>query len=246
MFDDEEARRRRELEAARQEEAKLREKLDKLKQKTRSAKSRLNSTTKHETWHAHRLAHLDRLAGYTGEMASARIFVRSLSFGDYFNALRPFAENMNTSNVLEIEFAAVQHNLDAWHVEGEKIVLDRERKAVEADRAKWEEYQSKHPDMRWRERPMTRRQYFLVLRTADHLGVEAPRTNLTRGEAFDWLDQHGANLRLRRNPEPSSAPPAGPSSRDIASVEGRTELVDRGAGEQSVDRRHDGPSGGLL
>jgi hypothetical protein len=198
MYDREEERRRRELESAKAKEAKLREELAALRNETRSAKNRLASATRHETWHVHRLAHLDRLAGYDGDMASARIYVRSLSFSDYMAVLRPYAEINPSATNLDIEVAAVIANRTNWHNKGEAIVLERERVAAEADRASWEAWQATHEDASgWRDKPMSRRQYFLVSRTADYLGVDTPG-RMSRGEAFDWLVQHGGNLRLAR------------------------------------------------
>ena len=199
MFNKEEDKRRRELLAAQAKEAKLREKLDALRRKTLSAKARLNSSTKHENWHAHRLAHLDRLAGYTGEMASARIYVRSLPFDDYHAALSPFAKSMTKSSILDIEFAAVQHHHEDWQQMGEELVLERERKAAEADLAGWEKFQRENPDSNWRANAMSRRQYFLIMRTSEQLGIEMPAGRMTRGQAHDWLQAHGANLRLNRD-----------------------------------------------
>ena len=199
MYDKDEERRRRELEALKAKEAKLRAELASLNKDKQSAKSRLLSTTRHENWHVRRLAALDMLMGYVGEMASARIYVRSLPLDDYVAALRPFAVLMPGADNLSIEIAAVKANHDEWHRLGEEIVLERERKAAAADRASWEEWRAKNPEQNeWRGKPMTRRQYFLVSRTADHLGIRMP-SQMTRGESCDWLESHGGNLRLARD-----------------------------------------------
>ena len=119
MYDKDEERRRRELEALKAKEAKLRAELASLNKDKQSAKSRLLSTTRHENWHVRRLAALDMLMGYVGEMASARIYVRSLPLDDYVAALRPFAVLMPGADNLSIEIAAVKANHDEWHRLGE-------------------------------------------------------------------------------------------------------------------------------
>ena len=210
MYDKDEERRRRELEALKAKETKLREELASLNKEKQTAKSRLLSTTRHENWHFRRLASLDMLMGYVGEMASARIFVRSLSLDDYVAALRPYAVLMPGADNLSIEVAAVKANHDEWHRLGEEIVLERERQAAEAERASWEDWRAKNPEQNeWRGKPMTRRQYFLISRTADHLGIRMPG-QMTRGEACDWLESHGGNLRLNRDGE--EGPEATPES----------------------------------
>ena len=206
MYDKDEEHRRRELEALKAKEAKLRDELAALNKKTRSAKSRLVSATKHENWHARRLAALDMAHGYTGEMASARIYVRSLQFAAYVKALEPHALVMRGADILSIEVAAVRAKHDEWHRRGEEIVLERERQAADADRTSWEEWQKKNPDsIDWRDKPMTRRQYFLVSRTAEHIGIRMPG-QMSRGQASDWLARHGANLRLVRQHGPDVIP----------------------------------------
>lgn len=201
MFDKFEESSRRKIGELAAAEAKLRAQMHELTKERRSVKARLASTTKHENWHAHRLAHLDRLAGYSGEMASARIYIRSLPLTEYISALTPFAEQMPNADNLAIEVAAVKANHDDWHNRGEEIVLARARVAAEADHAGWEEWQSKNPTAQhWRDKPMTKGQFFLVSRTADLLSIIAP-AKMTRGEAHDWLSAHGGNLRLAREKE---------------------------------------------
>jgi hypothetical protein len=203
MYDKDEVRRARQLRVAEARVAKARDELAHQQREARAAKSRLVSTTKHENWHARRLSHLDRLAGYDGEMASARIYVRSLSWRDYVEALRPYAEIMPNSNNLEIEIAAVRDNFASWHERGETIVLDREVAAAASDRESWERWQREHPGSDdWRKKTMSRRQWFLISRTVDILEIEMPG-RLTRGEAAEWLNQHGANLRLHPMPDKS-------------------------------------------
>ena len=110
-YDREEMRRRREYEEALAAQKKLEEKLASLKRAARTAKGRLlSSTTKSETWHRMSLAWLDREAGYNGEMASARVYLRGLPFQDYVQALAPFAEGMPGASNLAIEVAAVAAN----------------------------------------------------------------------------------------------------------------------------------------
>lgn len=226
MYEKDEERRRRELEALKAKEARLREELAAINKEARSARSKLLSTTKHENWHVRRLAALDMLMGYDGEMASARIYVRGLPFEDYVAALRPHAVAMPAADNLSIEIAAVRANHDEWHLLGEEIVLERERKAAEVERANWEEWRAKNPGTNdWRGKPMTRRQYFLISRTVDHLGIRMPAA-MTRGAACDWIDEHGGNLRLARD---GAAAPGGLSDHHFDEDQGDLD-IDTGAG----------------
>ena len=229
MFEKIEESARRKIGELAAAEAELRAKLAEITKEARSTKTRLASTTKHENWHVRRLAHLDRLKGYDGEMASARIYVRSLPWPDYLAALMPYAEVMPDADNLAIEVAAVKDNLGQWDRLGDEIVLERERVTADADYAGWEAWQKKNPSQQqWRTKLMTSRQFFLVSRTADQLSIIAP-PKMNRGEAHDWLSSHGANLRLARGrgEGPGTQHSESPSLKDIDFVEPPAS-VDRG------------------
>lgn len=195
-YDREAARRRRDYEKALAAKAQLEEKLAKLSRATRNAKSRLLATTKSEQWHRMTLGWLDREAGYTGEMAPARVWLRHQSIHDYIELLAPHAATMPDATNLDIEVAAVRANLDDWSARGEALLLDRAKAAYAEDLAGFARWQREHPgEDGWRRKPATRAQGFLVSRTAATLGIDAP-LRMTRGDAFDWLERHGGNLRL--------------------------------------------------
>jgi hypothetical protein len=66
-------------------------------------------------------------------------------------------------------------------------------------------------DGAWRKRPATGRQRYLIdriLRAQEALGepVESPLP-CSRGEAHDWIRQHGGNPRFWNPPAPPEAPP---------------------------------------
>ena len=120
-YDKEEARRRRALEKAEAARAALEARLAEAKREARSAKARLLATTKSENWHRQALAWLDRDAGYTGEMASARVYLRNLPIVDYVAALAPFAEAMPQATNIAIEVAAVTANVVDWTEKGDEL-----------------------------------------------------------------------------------------------------------------------------
>lgn len=213
-YDREAARRRRDYEKALAAKAQLEEKLAKLSRATRNAKSRLLATTKSEQWHRMALGWLDREAGYTGEMASARVWVRHQTIHDYIELLAPHAATMPDATNLAIEVAAVRANLDDWSAKGEALLLNRAKAAYAEDLAGFARWQREHPgEDGWRRKPATRAQGFLVSRTATTLGIDAP-LRLTRGDAFDWLERHGGNLRLGS----SAMPPGDVASADVIDV----------------------------
>ena len=197
MFDKDEVSRRRKLADAKAREAKLREELAAIQKAKRSARSGIDQITRHENWHARTLAAADRRAGYTGEMASARLYLRSLPVDKYSAILAQYAMGSSDADNLSVEVAAVRANFDQWHRKGEAIILDRERRAYAAECARWADREASQPTQSWRAKPMTRGQYFLIARTAEFLNVAEPTGKITRGAAHDWLKTHDANLRLR-------------------------------------------------
>ena len=202
-YDREERRRRRDFDEAMAQQKKLEAKLAELKRSARTAKSRLlSSTTKSETWHRMTLGWLDRDAGYDGEMASARVWLRSLPIDAYVRTLAPFAGTMPDATNLEIEVATVKANLADWTARGDALILDRARRAYAADTASFAQWQRDHPDHEdWRKKAPTRSQGFLISRIAAALSVETPM-RMNRGEAHDWIAGHGGNPRLAPQPDP--------------------------------------------
>ncbi len=195
-YDRHEGRRRRELEKALAAKKKLEARFAELTRKARTAKSRLLATTRHESWHRHALAWLDRDAGYDGEMASARVWLRSLPIHDYIAALAPYAEAMPDASNIQVEVAAVRANQADWTKSGDALLLDRARRDYVTELGSFRAWQRDNPDKKdWRTRPPTRTQLFLISRNAVRLGIDEP-FNLDRGGAHDWIEAHGGNLRL--------------------------------------------------
>jgi len=217
-YDREESRRRREYDDALAQQKKLEEKLAALKRAARSAKSRLlSSTTKSETWHRMTLGWLDREAGYTGEMASARIYLRSLPVHDYVHAIAPFAEAMPMATNLQIEVAAVKANLVDWTAHGDAQLLQRAKRDYAAECASFAAWQQDHPEHEaWRRKPATRSQGFLIARMAAALDVK-PLGKMNRGEAQEWIASHGGNPRLAPEPDSVRNPPT-PAPAPIATA----------------------------
>jgi len=61
------------------------------------------------------------------------------------------------------------------------------------------------PKAAWRCRPPTRRQSFLASEMARAIGIEPP-TLANRGDAFDWINEHGGNPRFWSLPPAPALP----------------------------------------
>ena len=195
-YDAIEARRRREYETALAAKRKVEERLAEINRKARNAKTRLLSTTRSEQWHRMSLAWLERDTGYTGEMASARVWLRHQSLDKYIALIAPFAAVRPGATNIAAEVAAVRAHLDDWTERGEALLLSRASRAYAEDVAGFRVWQRDNPDSNaWRRKPMTRTQGFLVGRMVAALELEPP-ARMNRGEAHDWIDQHGGNPRL--------------------------------------------------
>ncbi|WP_257555392.1 hypothetical protein [Sphingobium sp. CFD-2] len=222
-YDREESRRRRLLEKAQAEQKELEQKLAKQKQVARNAKARLLATTRSEQWHRMSLAWIDRDAGYDGEMATARVWLRNMPPNDYIAIIAKFAEKMPDATNLQVEVAAVQANREAWNFMGDMLLLDRAKQAYAADAAKFRAWQQEHPDSGWRKKPATRSQGFLISRMCAVLEIEAP-TRMNRGEAHDWIERNGGNPRLVAEPDAPVSPAlpltGGASAADVAQNDG--------------------------
>ncbi len=233
-YDREAARRRRDYEKALAAKAQLEEKLARLSRATRNAKSRLLATTKSEQWHRMTLGWLDREAGYTGEMAPARVWLRHQTVHEYVQLLAPHAVEMPDATNVAIEVAAVRANLADWSAKGEALLLDRAKRAYMEDLASFARWQREHPgEDGWRKKPATSAQGFLVSRTAATLGIDAP-LRMTRGEAFDWLERHGGNLRLGGTDMPHGAAASADIAEAVIAPEART-APDNGATDEEQE-----------
>ena len=211
-YDKDERRRRRELEKAQAAQNEMEQKLAKLKQVTRNAKTRLLATTRSEQWHRMSLAWVDRDAGYNGEMATARVWLRHMSPQDYIAIIAQFAEKMPGATNLQVEVAAVHANREVWNSLGETFLLDRAKRSYAAEAAKFRAWQQEHPDSDgWRKKPPTRDQGFLIGRMCAVLEIEAP-TRMNRGEAHEWIERHGGNPRLANEQDVPTLPLTGGTS----------------------------------
>ena len=211
-IDKEEMLRRRKYEVALAASKRAEEKAATLKRATRSAKSRLLATTKSEKWHRMTLAWLEREVGYTGEMASARVWLRHQPIREYGHLLAPFAQNLPAATNIEIEVAAVKANFEDWNAKGNALLLDRAKRAYAAELESFRAWQRENPDkLGWRKKSATRAQGFLINRLAIAVGIELP-SRLNRGDAHDWIVHNGGNPRLE--PATHERPPQSPPHED--------------------------------
>jgi hypothetical protein len=189
-------------EADRQAEE-LRERLLAAKKAARAATCKVTKATGSRSASAHALYAHQEEVGYTGDHASALYFLRNLDFDAYQAALRPFAEAKPERAVIAVEYEAVTAKFEEWSERGAKLYLAKEWRAYERDCESFERWQAENPDKTgWRDQPATRRQYFLMWRTAMARDIDYPKM-VKRGVAHDWLMENGANVRLRgAAPEP--------------------------------------------
>lgn len=195
-YDHTEMRRRRDLERASRRTKKLEEKLAAVRREQRSAKSRLLASTKSENWHRMSLGWLDRKVGYNGEMASARVWIRQLPLKHYVELLQSKADDWPTAPNIALEYACVMENLAEFTAKGDAYLLAQAKAAYAVEAAEFRKWQQSNPEAdSWRTKRMTRSQAMLIMRMQTALGIEAP-TDLNRGTAHAWIEQHGGNPRL--------------------------------------------------
>lgn len=164
-----------------------------LKQRLRTTSNTLRD--KAEKWHRFGLAHHDREAGYTGEHALARMALRSMPFDDYVRYVRQYSDE-GKRTLLSSEVAMVTSNLEQLTKVGQSILLRRDRAAYAKEQGEWEAWQERNPaQTSWRERKPSKGQLELVIRIAEAKELAAPEV-LTRGQAHDWIAEHGGNPRL--------------------------------------------------
>lgn len=191
-------KRRRELRECNDEVGALKAKLKDLQCKQRQIKNEVESTTKHSRWHAERLSYQDRECGYSGDDAEARYYVRAQPAETYFVLIKPFIIDKTQTTLLEAEVAAVRENHAEWTKLGKQLLFERARVAYEAEYEGFVSWQHANPDKTsWRIKAATKNQWMLIQRTADWLGRDDIPERVNRGEAHDWLERNGANVRLR-------------------------------------------------
>ena len=199
---------KRALHQAEKEAEEAREKWAELRRVARAASGKAAKLTDGRSASAHAIYTPYEEAGFSREHAPALYYLRSLDLERFNAALRPFAEAKPGERLIVIEYDAATANLEEWNHRGEKLYYQNEVRAYERDCEAFARWQSEHPDEKdWRELPATRRQYFLMWRTAIAKDIDYPK-RVKRGVAHDWLVEHGANLRLKQMP-PNSDPSKG-------------------------------------
>lgn len=199
-------REKKKLEAQHQA-AKLR--LEKEDAKRRALKRQLMATAarlndRAEKWHRFALAYDDRQLGYTGEQAIARATLRAMQFDKYVELVRKQASD-GTLSLVAAELATVLKHMDQLTARGREVLLRRDRSAYEKDLSEWQDWHRQNPDNNdWRSRKATKGQNRLIDRIAEVRDLAAPQL-LNRGEAHDWIAQHGGNPRLASD-QPSAGP----------------------------------------
>lgn len=195
MHSSNELRLKRALEAAKAEHDAAKAKAAERQRELRRLQKQKQALEHHPDWHKYAIGAERYSLGFTGQMAAACAYLWSLPVDEYRDATAHFAQN-NSDTIAVIELDAIKANLKEWTVLGEAIVLRREVKRYWADHRAFGRWQAEHlENTQWRSLAITDRQSWLVERTADSLEIDAP-LRLNRGAAHDWLEEHGANVRL--------------------------------------------------
>ncbi|WP_420606759.1 hypothetical protein [Novosphingopyxis sp.] len=168
-----------------------------VQRQVREAQRKLSSKIRHSLWHNTILSYQLREVGFDGEDGEALYYLKQLDPLTYFEQIKAVIDPSQSLTIVELEYKAVKANHDEWTKSGKRIHFEQERAQYLADCESFRQWEAENPSERsWREKPATRRQYFLIMRTAEKLEVEKP-VRLKCGEAHDWLAEHGANLRLQ-------------------------------------------------
>ena len=190
-------REKKKLEAQHQA-AKLR--LEREDAKRRALKRQLMATAarledRAEKWHRFALAYADRMIGYTGQQAIARDYLRAMPFEQYVDLVRRQASD-GALSLVAAELATVIKHMDQLTARGGEVLLRRDRFAYEKDLSEWQNWHRQNPDKNdWRSLKATKGQNMLLDRIAELCNIAVPQL-LNRGQAHDWIAQHGGNPRL--------------------------------------------------
>lgn len=191
---------------AKQQAAKAR--LEREDAKRKALKRQLMATTarledRAEKWHRYALAHDDRMVGYTGEQAIARAYLRAMPFDKYVELVRKQSSD-GTLSLVAAELATVIKHMDRLTEFGREALLKRDRLIYRKELLEWQEWHCQNPEQNdWRGRNATKGQIMLIERIAEGRDIAVPQS-LKRGEAHDWIEQHGGNPRLAPD-EPSAS-----------------------------------------
>lgn len=189
---------------AEKEADELQERMQAARKAARAAARSVAKATGSKSFNAHALYAHQEAVGYSAEHANALYYLRTLPLDAYLAELRPFADAKPRNSLIAIEHEAVSTKLKEWDELGAVLYLDQEWRAYAKDCDAFRQWQAENPDkVGWREKPATRRQYFLMWRTAMACDIEYPKS-IKRGAAHDWLNEHGANRRLKAA-QPSSS-----------------------------------------
>jgi len=200
FFDSDVEKARRAQREAERDAEEAREKLAAARKAARAATGKATKLSESRTATAHAIYTPYEEAGFSREHAPALFYLRSLDLERFNAALGPFAQAKPGKRLIVIEYDAVTANLEEWSRRGEQLYYEKEVRAYERECKNFEQWQNENPDEKgWRELPASRRQYFLMWRTAIAEDIDYPR-RVKRGVAHDWLVEHGANLRLKRSP----------------------------------------------
>ena len=167
-----------------------------LKQELMAAAAKLNDRA--EKWHRYALAYDDRMKGYTGEQAIARAYLRNMPFDKYAHYVRA-TSNDGKLSLVDAELATVIRYLDKFTEYGRDDLLKRDQLLYKQEHSEWQQWQNQNPNENdWRSRKASKGQNMLIGRIVDTYNIEPPQL-LNRGDAHDWIVQHGGNPRLADN-----------------------------------------------
>lgn len=135
--------------------------------------------------------------GIRAEHAPAMSALKSLSLHDYVARLALVAEKHPLLSAGTLEAQIVLSDDGSLTQAGKRIILQREMTKYFESRETWLARQANlSASEDWKRKLPTTEQRWLIERTCEHRDLNRPTTR-TSGEAHDWLEEHGANLRLK-------------------------------------------------
>lgn len=150
----------------------------------------------HRDWHVYRLGADLYHSGLFGKDAFPLMGWRSLPLDEAVAMLLDANSIEPGAYIGRLLAIVVDRNREELDARGRLVSWTRRYETYLADRARWEAQPEDVRNGSWRARQMTVEQRALVLETAILLDLLIPDP-LTRGEAADWLEAHGANLSYR-------------------------------------------------
>lgn len=170
--------------------AKLRE----AKRAVREAEAKHRSARKSRTWHLCALGAPLHARGFTGEDAAVIEGLLASSASSLQRAIDDILTSNEAATVADVYRAVAQQHAATLTKSGDAVIWNRQKRKYDEDCARWNAAE-KGVTSDWRRKRATKEQEWLIVRVAEQSQLPLP-TCRSRGGAYDWLVEHGGNIRL--------------------------------------------------